>query len=77
VRDARSALRHEACSALRHEESLLPAGLAVAGEMRAAGLVFSHSVMERVSLLPIFSFMQKQYLRIMALAAPPRLSVMH
>ncbi len=45
--------------------------------VRAAGLAFSHSVMERDSLLPIRSFMQKQYLRMIGLLAPPLLSTMH
>src|SRR2546430_2344204 len=44
---------------------------------RARGLDFSHSVMDLVSLLSIFSFMQTQYLRMISPLAPPVLSLMH
>jgi len=44
---------------------------------RARGFAFSHSVMDRVSLLSIFSFMHMQYLRMIASDAPPLLSWMH
>src|SRR5262249_11857297 len=44
---------------------------------RSAGWLFSHCVMDCVSLLSIFSFMQMQYLRTISAPAPPLLSLMH
>src|ERR1044071_9177041 len=52
-----------------------PASLSHAA--RACGLAFSHWLMVRVSLLSILLFMQVQYLRTTASAAPPALSTMH
>src|SRR5262249_20284785 len=45
--------------------------------LRSSGWVFSHWVMDLVSLSSIFSFMHMQYLRMTPSAAPPLLSAMH